>query len=135
MEPTAYTPLIALQRPTPAGRFALPVDSVYTPSEVRSHVRNSPYPYHISTTKATSAALVGVGAGGYPHACSPSLATVSGARGCAGRDYSPVRAVQEAIENAPARKQEGIKTMLIRIDFANGDVMDYFKHLAAALAI
>ena len=39
------------------------------------------------------------------------------------------------IENAPAREQDGIKTMLVRIDFANGDVMDYFKHLAGALAL
>lgn len=41
--------------------------------------------------------------------------------------------VIEAIKGAPAREQDGIKAMLVRIDFANADVLGYFKHLAQAL--
>jgi hypothetical protein len=39
----------------------------------------------------------------------------------------------EAIQNAPAHEQAAIKNMIIRIDFVNGDVNDYFKHLAKGL--
>ena len=41
--------------------------------------------------------------------------------------------VIEAIQNAPAHEQAAIKNMIIRIDFVNGDVSDYFKHLAKGL--
>ena len=41
--------------------------------------------------------------------------------------------VIEAILGAPAHEQKGIKNMIVKIDFANGDVNDYFKHLAGAL--
>lgn len=41
--------------------------------------------------------------------------------------------VIEAIKGAPQHEQAAIKKTLIRIDFANGDVMDYLKHLATAL--
>ena len=41
--------------------------------------------------------------------------------------------VIEAIKNAPAHEQKGIKNMLVRIDFQNGDVLRYFKHLAHGL--
>lgn len=41
--------------------------------------------------------------------------------------------VIEAIKGAPAREQAGIKNMIVKIDFYNGDVNDYFKHLAGAL--
>ena len=41
--------------------------------------------------------------------------------------------VIEAIDNAPKHEQEGIANMIRRIDFANGDVNDYLKHLAGAL--
>ena len=41
--------------------------------------------------------------------------------------------VIEAIHNCSAQEQAGIKNMLVKIDFMNGDVMDYFKHLAGAL--
>lgn len=30
---------------------------------------------------------------------------------------------------------EAIKNMLVKIDFFNGDVKDYFRHLAVAIAI
>jgi len=41
--------------------------------------------------------------------------------------------VIEMIKSAPAQEQAAIKDMLIRIDFANGDVNDYLKHLAQGL--
>lgn len=41
--------------------------------------------------------------------------------------------VIEAIKNAPSHEQAGIKDTIVRIDFAAGDVNDFFKHLADAL--
>lgn len=41
--------------------------------------------------------------------------------------------VIEAIMAAPASEQEAIKNMIVKIDFANGNVNDYFKHLAKGL--
>jgi hypothetical protein len=41
--------------------------------------------------------------------------------------------VIEAILNAPKIEREGISNKLLVIDFKNGDVNDYLKHLAGAL--
>ena len=41
--------------------------------------------------------------------------------------------VIETIKTAPAHEQAGIKNILVKIDFANGDVNHFFKHLAQAL--
>jgi hypothetical protein len=41
--------------------------------------------------------------------------------------------VIEAIKNAPEHEQAAIEKMLTRIDFVNGDVLDYLHHLAKAL--
>jgi len=41
--------------------------------------------------------------------------------------------VIEAIKGAPAGKQAGIKATIVKIDFLNGDVNDFFRHLAQAL--
>lgn len=41
--------------------------------------------------------------------------------------------VIEQIKDAPPHEQAGIKDKIVQIDFANGDVNDYFKHLAEAL--
>jgi hypothetical protein len=41
--------------------------------------------------------------------------------------------VIEAIKIAPHYEQEQIKKMLVRIDFVNGDVLDYLQHLAGGL--
>ena len=45
----------------------------------------------------------------------------------------PYGCVIEAIKAAPAHEQQGIKTTLVKIDFANGDIKHYFRHLAQAL--
>lgn len=41
--------------------------------------------------------------------------------------------VCSAILSAAPQEQEKIKTTLVKIDFLNGDVYHYFKHLAQAL--
>lgn len=41
----------------------------------------------------------------------------------------------DAILQAPKHEQAQIKNTLVKIDFMNGDVMHFFKHLAKAIAI
>jgi len=41
--------------------------------------------------------------------------------------------VLEFLAQAPSREKKGVGNMLRRIDFANGDVNDYLKHLAGAI--
>ena len=55
--------------------------------------------------------------------------------GESGLNMMPLQVLIDAINSAPKHEQAGIKTMIVRIDFANGDVMHYFNHLAKALAI
>ena len=43
--------------------------------------------------------------------------------------------VIEHIAIAPAHEQKKIANVIRKIDFANGDVNDFLKHLAGALAI
>lgn len=47
--------------------------------------------------------------------------------------YLDNEVVIEAIKEAPAHEKKGIKNMLVKIDFMNGNVNDYFKHLAKGL--
>lgn len=54
--------------------------------------------------------------------------------GPSGWNLMSYRVVTEAIASAPAHEQEGIAHTLRRIDFANGDVCHFFRHLAKALA-
>lgn len=48
--------------------------------------------------------------------------------------YFEVGNIIENIKATTPKEQEEIKNMIIEIDFYNGDVVDYFKHLAQALA-
>jgi hypothetical protein len=43
--------------------------------------------------------------------------------------------VIDTIKGAPINEQRGIADMLRKIDFRNGDVKDYLRHLAKALAV
>jgi hypothetical protein len=43
--------------------------------------------------------------------------------------------VLSAIKNTSKREQAAIKTMLVWIDLRNGNIIDYFRRLAQALAI
>ena len=55
--------------------------------------------------------------------------------GPSGLNHMCYQHVIDAIKTTSAAEQAGIKNMLVRIDFANGSVMDYLKHLAKAIAI
>lgn len=46
----------------------------------------------------------------------------------------PYGVVVEAMRKCPASEQKGIKAMIVKIDFANGDVLDYLRHLGKGLA-
>lgn len=56
-------------------------------------------------------------------------------QGASGPNMIPIECLVDALKQAPASEQKGIKDMLVKIDFQNGDVVDYFKHLAQAIAI
>ncbi len=47
----------------------------------------------------------------------------------------PLEVVLEHCAIAPEQEQSAILKMLVRLDFYNADVMDYFEHLARAIAI
>ena len=55
--------------------------------------------------------------------------------GALGMNLIPVRALADAMKGAPAREQKGIRTMMVKIDFVNGDVRRYLRHLAKAIAL
>lgn len=55
--------------------------------------------------------------------------------GNSGENHIPLGCVLEAIKSAPAHEQAGIKNMIVKIDFHNGDVTKYFAHLAQAIAL
>lgn len=38
--------------------------------------------------------------------------------------------VTELIKEAPLKEQQDIKSMIVKIDFVNGDINHFFKHLA-----
>lgn len=54
--------------------------------------------------------------------------------GRGGTHMMPVGVVLEHMLIAPKHEQDAIKDMIVKIDFKNGDVLDYFKHLAGAIA-
>lgn len=49
-------------------------------------------------------------------------------------NWIPAQCIVDLMHQTSPREQAGIKAMIVRIDFANGNVMDYFKHLAKAVA-
>jgi len=55
-------------------------------------------------------------------------------QGPSGDNFMPLECVIEAIKQAPPGEQAAIKDMLVRIDYANADLMRYFRHLAQAIA-
>jgi hypothetical protein len=63
------------------------------------------------------------------------LEQVFAVEGKSGTNHIPLGCVIEAIKSAPSSEQAGIKSMIVKIDFRNGDVCHYFKHLAQAIAI
>lgn len=57
--------------------------------------------------------------------------TVEGPTGTNHMQYVHVVA---AIQGAPDHEKAAIKSMIVKIDFRNGDVRHYFRHLAQAIA-
>lgn len=55
--------------------------------------------------------------------------------GPSGVNYMPIECLVDAIKSAPKDEQRIIKNMIVKIDFRNGDVLDYFRHLGQAIAI
>jgi len=55
--------------------------------------------------------------------------------GPSGENHIPLGCVLDAIKQAPAHEQVAIKSKIVQIDFRNGDVCHFFKHLAGALAL
>ena len=55
--------------------------------------------------------------------------------GASGVNVIPVEVILEHMLIAPAGEQSAIKNVIVKIDFANGDVMDFFRHLAKAIAV
>ncbi len=54
--------------------------------------------------------------------------------GPSGLNIMPLSMVIDAIKFTTAAEQAKIKTTLVQIDFANGDICHFFQHLAGALA-
>lgn len=54
--------------------------------------------------------------------------------GPSGTNFMTLQNVFDAILSTSIDEQYGIKNMLVRIDFANADVVGYYKHLAKAIA-
>ena len=52
-----------------------------------------------------------------------------------GTNYMPVGVIVEAMKGATRANQRKIKSLMVRIDFANGDILHFIKHLAQAFAI
>lgn len=55
--------------------------------------------------------------------------------GPSGFNMIPVGSLVGLMKAAPAHEQRGIKAMLVKIDFVNGSVRDYLRHLAQAVAV
>ncbi len=55
--------------------------------------------------------------------------------GPSGENQIPVGCLVEAMKQAPRNERDAIKTTIVKIDFLNGDVLHYFKHLAQAIAL
>lgn len=56
------------------------------------------------------------------------------AEGESGTNFIPVQCLIDLMIQAPENEQRGIKDMIVKIDFRNGDVLHYFAHLAKAVA-
>ena len=63
-----------------------------------------------------------------------SMTTPIEVEGASGTNFMNVGVIVEHILIAPKTEQQAIKNVLVKIDFNNGDILDFFKHLAQALA-
>ena len=63
------------------------------------------------------------------------LETIIEVEGPSGLNVMPLQVVVDAINSTGQHEKDQIRKTLVMIDFKNGDVMHYFRHLAQALAI
>lgn len=56
------------------------------------------------------------------------------AEGASGTNFIPVGVIVEHMKMASPREKDQIQGMIVQIDFLNGDVLHFFKHLAKAIA-
>lgn len=54
--------------------------------------------------------------------------------GPSGPNFMSYAVVVEALKDAPDHERKGVKSMMVKIDFVNGDIRDYLRHLAKAIA-
>lgn len=54
--------------------------------------------------------------------------------GASGTNWIPVGCLIEALKAAPASEQDAVQRKIVQIDFRNGDVLDFFKYPARAIA-
>lgn len=54
--------------------------------------------------------------------------------GPSGVNFIPVGCIVELAASAPDHEQRAIKSTCVKIDFVNGDVRHFLKHLATAVA-
>ena len=55
--------------------------------------------------------------------------------GNSGINLIPVEVLIDYIMASPICEQKAIKNMLVKIDFLNGNIVNYLKHLAKAIAL
>ena len=64
-----------------------------------------------------------------------SLDTSIEVNGNSGTNYMTVETVLENILITTKEERKQIKDILVKIDFANGDILHFIKHLSKAIAI
>lgn len=63
------------------------------------------------------------------------LETVFEVEGASGTNFIPLGCVVEAIKATSQQEQNAIKTMSVKLDFINANCLNYFRHLAQAIAM
>lgn len=64
-----------------------------------------------------------------------STETVLEVPGASGTNFIPLECLISRMKQAPKKERDGMKDMLVKIDFVNASVLDYLRHLARAIAI
>ncbi len=62
------------------------------------------------------------------------LEQVLEAEGPSGTNWIPVQCIVDLMKQTSSSEQAGLKTMLVKLDFANRPIVPYFAHLAKAVA-
>lgn len=57
------------------------------------------------------------------------------AEGPLGMNYIPVQALVDSIKGTNSKNQNQIRGIMVQIDFKNGNVRHFLKHLAKAIAL